>query len=276
MAINSGFDNFIPELWETALLDTLDKQLVLANLVNTDYQGRITAVGDTVRIQKVGSVTVSDYTGSLSWESPSSSQVVLTIDNDKAFSFKVDDLDRVQANVDLLRSYTDRAAYAMADEIDQDIAAEYANAGLSDINLDVGSDDFYDKVVEAGQQLDEANVPRMGRWIVVSPKGYADLLKNENFIHATAGGDQILRTGQMGSISGFTVFMSNNLVNTTASTYAYMYGTRIAITHARQLTGAPEAIRLEDSFDTGIRGRLAWGNKVVQANALGTILADET
>ena len=276
MPINSGFNNFIPELWSTALLDTLDKGLVLAGLVNTDYQGNITGQGDTVHVNKVGSVTVAAYTGSLTWQSPSSSQVTLTIDNDYSFSFKVDDLDRVQANVDLLSQYTSRAAYAIADTIDQDIAAEYANAGLADINLDVGTDDFYVKLVTAAQQLDEANVPRMGRWVAVTPKGYANLLQNSNFIHATTGGDRVLATGEIGTIAGFTVFMSNNLVTTTTSTYQYMYGTRAAITHARQLTAAPEAIRLEDSFDTGVRGRIAWGNKVVQANALGAIVADET
>lgn len=269
-------DDFIPELWAVPLLDTLDKNLVLANLVNTDYQGQIRQVGDTVRIQKPGNITVNTYSGSISWETPTSSTLSLIINTDKYFAFSVDDLDEVQSNVNLLRSYTDRAAFALRDEIDQAIAAEYANAGLTDITLDVGTDDFYDKLVLAGQQLDEANVPRVGRWVVVTPKGYADLLQNSNFIHATVEGDRILRTGEIGTIAGFTVYMSNNLVTTTTNTYKYIYGTNIAITHARQLTGQPEAIRREDEFEIGIRGRLAWGNKTVQPNALGTITADET
>lgn len=269
-------DDFIPELWSTALLDTLDKSLVLANLVNTDYQGNISRVGDTVHIQKPGSISVGTYSGSITYAAPTSTTSTLTISEDQYFAFKVDDLDELQSNVDLLRAYTDRAAYAMADAIDTDIAAEYANAGLTGVSLNVGTDDHYDKLVEAGQQLDEANVPRMGRFYVVSPKGYADLLKNSNFIHATTEGDRILRTGEIGTIAGFTVYMSNNLVNTTTNTYAYLYGTRAAITHARQLTGAPEAIRREDEFEWGIRGRLAWGNLVVQPNALGVMTADET
>lgn len=270
-------DDFIPELWATPLLDTLDKSLVLAGLVNTNYQGLIQNVGDTVRIQKPGAINVGAYTqgSNVTWQAPTSSTQSLVINNDQYFAFSVDDLDALQSNVSLLRAYTDRAAYSLADAIDQDIAAEYTNAGLTDITATLGTDDLYDKFVDAGRQLDEANVPRMGRWVVVTPKGYAQLLKNTNFIHATVEGDRILRTGEIGTIAGFTVFMSNNLVTTTTNVYKYMYGTRDGITHARQLTGGPEAIRREDVFEIGIRGRLAWGNKVVQSTALGTITATE-
>lgn len=277
MAINTEFNDFIPELWSTALLDTLDKSLVLGNLVNRDYQGEIARVGDTVRIQKPGNLSVSAYSGSaITWAAPTSSQVVLTINKDKYFAFTVDDLDEVQSNVSLLRAYTDRAAYAMADQIDQDLAAEYANAGLTDITATLGTHDMYDKLVDAGRQLDEQNVPRTGRWVVVTPKGYADFLKNDSFIHATAAGDRVLRTGEVGSIAGFTVFMSNNLTSTTTNVYKYMYGTRQAITLAAQLVGQPEAVRLEDKFETGIRGRAAYGIKTVESNALGTLTVTES
>lgn len=274
--INSGFANFVPEIWSARLIANLDKSLVLAGLCNTDWQGEITQRGDTVHINKVGSITVSAYTGSITYEDPSSTTLSLAIDNDYAYSFAVDDLDAVQANIRLVDEYMRRAAYAMADQVDGDIAAEYANAGLTDITATLASDDMYVKLVDAAEHLDTANVPRSGRWVVVTPKGYAALLKNSNFIHATVSGDQVLRNGQIGTMAGFTVYQSNNLVTTTTNVYKYMYGTRDAITHARQLTGNPEAVRLESSFKTGVRGRLAWGNKVVQANALGTITATQS
>ena len=58
MAVTS----FIPKLWSARLLAHLDKAHVVANLVNRDYEGEIKAYGDTVKINQIGAITVSDYT----------------------------------------------------------------------------------------------------------------------------------------------------------------------------------------------------------------------
>lgn len=271
-----AIDNYIPEIWSARLLANLDKSLVVANLANTDWQGEISNVGDTVHIQRPAAISTKSYAGSVTYDTPTSTTRSLVINQDDYYAFAVDDLDAVQANVPLVDRYTERAAFGLADTLDSFLASLYADAGLADITLDVGTDDFYDKLVLAGQQLDEANVPSAGRWVLVTPKGHADLRKNDSFIHATASGDQVLRTGQIGEVAGFTVFKSNNVANTTGNYYKYLYGTRDAITYARQLLGTPEAIRREGAFEDAVRGRMAYGAKVVEPNALGTITADQT
>lgn len=267
--------NYIPEIWSARLLANLDKSLVVAGLTNQDWAGEIRNVGDTVHIQRPVDITINTYAGSVTYETPTSTTRALIVDQDQYFAFAVDDLDAIQANINLIDNYTVRAAYGLADAVDTYLAGLYTAAGLADIALDVGTGDFYDALVLAGQQLDEANVPRGGRWVLVTPKGYADLLKNTNFIHATSRGDQVIASGQVGMAAGFTVFMSNNVVNSATTFWKYMYGTRDAITFAQQLLGTPEAIRLEASFKDGVRGRIAYGAKVVEPNALGTITADE-
>lgn len=268
--------NYIPELWSARLLANLDKSLVIANLANTNWEGEIRNVGDTVHIQQPAAITANTYAGTVTYETPTSTQRDLVINQDTYYAFAVDDLDQVQANVNLVDQYTARAAYALADDLDQYLAGLYTDAGLTDITLDVGTDDAYEKIVLAGQQLDEANVPRAEpRWLLVTPKVYADLLQNSNFIHSTAQGDSVLASGRVGTISGFEVFMSNNVVNSATTFYKCMYGTRSAITYARQLLGTPEAIRREGAFEDAVRGRMAYGAKVVQPNALGTITADQ-
>ena len=57
MAINT----FFPTIWEARLLLHLDKSLVYGNLVNRDYEGDIRQAGDTVKINQIADITVSDY-----------------------------------------------------------------------------------------------------------------------------------------------------------------------------------------------------------------------
>ena len=57
MAINT----FFPTIWDARLLAHLDKALVYGNLVNRDYEGNITRAGDTVKINQIADITVSNY-----------------------------------------------------------------------------------------------------------------------------------------------------------------------------------------------------------------------
>ena len=157
-----ALSNFIPELWSTQVLTAFRKSHVFANLVNRNYEGTIANAGDTVKITTPAAITVGAYSGTVSYQTPTSAQQSLLIDQDVYWAFELDDADQAQANVDLMRAYTDEAAYSLAQYVDNDLAGLYTAAGLTSISLDVGTDDHWDKLVLAAQQLDEANVPRQG------------------------------------------------------------------------------------------------------------------
>lgn len=266
--------NFVPELWSAQLITAFRKTHVFNSLVNRNWEGEIRQFGDTVKIQTPGAIAVGAYSGTVSYETPDSTSQALVIDKDRYWAFQVDDLDAVQANVNLMSTYMQEAAYALADDVDGDLASLYANAGAGNINIDLTDSDvdFYSVAVEAGQKLDEGNVPRGQRWMVVDPFGYATILKDAKFVHATAVADQVIRTGEVGQIAGFSVFVSNNLK--TATTKKYMFGTNQAITMAAQLLNT-EAVRRDAAFADGVRGRLVYGRKVVRPAALGTISATQ-
>ena len=266
--------NFIPELWSTQLIVAFRQRHVFRDLVNRNFEGDIRGAGDTVRITTPAAITVGAYSGTVSYETPTSAQQSLLIDKDRYWAFQLDDADMAQANVGLMQAYMNEAAHALAQDVDTDLASLYASAGLTQIELDVGTNDFYDKMVEAGMQLDEENVGREGRWVVMSPKGYADLLQNAFFTHASAAGDQLVRTGALGMVAGFSVYVSNNLDSNEASHKEYLYGTNAAITLAEQVIST-EALRGATAFADQVRGRLVYGRKVVRPGALGVIHADE-
>lgn len=95
---------FFPTIWEARLLAHLDKALVYGNLCNRDYEGNIRNAGDTVKINQIADITVSNYAKgtALTYEDVDGEPTTLTIDQQKYFAFKVDDVDRAQANVNLI------------------------------------------------------------------------------------------------------------------------------------------------------------------------------
>jgi len=271
-----SLQNFIPTIWSARLLANLDKRLVFAQLTNRNYEGEIRQAGDTVKINKLSNLTVSDYTGSITYETPQSTQVTLTVDQQKYVAYKVDDVIAVQANVDLVDAYQARAAYALADAVDQYIASLYTGAGAGTVSLDLTNNpDVYGAFVEARKLLNKKNVPTEGRWVVVSPELEAALLNDPKFVQATDQGDQVRRTGEIGSIAGFTVYVSNNVVEVTDSNTGYVYhkavfGTNDAIAYAQQITKT-EALRDPNSFTDLVRSLLVFGAAVIEPDALGVM-----
>ena len=173
-----AFSNFIPEVWSARLLEHLDKVHVYANLMNRDYEGEIRAFGDTVHINQVGAITISDYTGAdLSTpEELDSTMQDLAIDKAKYFNFQIKDVDNAQSNPKLVDAAMQRASYGMNDVIDQYLASllvSGVDAGniLADDSKAVTptSATAYDYLVDLSVKLDEANVPMPGRWVVVPP-----------------------------------------------------------------------------------------------------------
>jgi len=267
--------NFVPEVWTTQLLIAFRHAHRFGALINRNYEGEIRNAGDTVRINTPQAISVGAYSGTVAYETPTSTQQSLVIDQDVYWGFNLDDVEQVQANVDLMSAYMQEAAYSLADHVDRDLASLYVDQGAGEVTLDLTATtvDFYGAAVEAGMNLDLQNVPSEGRWLVVSPRGYAALLEDEKFTQASNLGDSVVQSGAVGQVAGFTVYRSNNLQLST--TRRYMYGTNSAITFAQQFVNT-EAIRQPTAFSDGVRGRLVYGRRVVRPAALGTIAATET
>lgn len=265
--------NFIPQIWSARLLANLDKKLVYANAVNRDYEGEIKKYGDTVKINQMGDVTVKDYKGG-TIEDPEelkSNQTILTIDQAKYFNFKVDDVDKAQANISLVDKGMVRASYAVQDVIDQYIASFVKDAkikiGSTSKPVDLSVANAYDTLVDLGVELDNKNVPRVGRFIVLPPFYLGLLSKDPRFTKEY----KILENGVVdgATVSGFKIMMSNN-VATGTSNYFIMAGTDMAISFAGQVTEV-EAYRPEKSFSDAMKGLYVFGAKVVQPDCLACL-----
>lgn len=277
--------NFIPTIWSARLLDHLDKRHVYLNLLNRDYEGEIKSLGDTVKINQIGEVTVRDYTKGADIEAPEGvdgTQQILTIDQAKYFNFGVEDVDNAQTNPKLMDKAMERAAYAMNDVVDQ-FAANLLAVNVHADNM-IGTEEVpevptaetaYDLLVDLGTKLSEANVRADGRWAVIPAFYHGLLLKDKRFVgNGTDYNKAILEGGEIGFAAGFTLHASNNVPNTNGTKYKIIAGTDEAGSYAEQLLET-EAYRPEKRFSDAVKGLHVYGAKVLQSKCIAVLTANK-
>lgn len=269
---------FLPQLWSARFLANLHKNLVYGNIANKDYEGEL-AYGTKVRITHIGPITITDYsttTGVAAAEDVTGDGVFLEITEQKAFNFKVEDIVKVQSNAKLVDEAMGEAAYGMADTIDQFIAGHYTGAGLT-IGDDttpqaVTKDTAYDILVDVGVKLDDNNVPKMGRYIVL-PSWYLGMLaKDARFTKEPKVLENGVVDGQI--VSGMQIYSSNNVPNTTATKYKILAGVKRAVAYAGQISKI-EPYRPEKFFADAVKGLFVYGASVIDPNAILCMTANK-
>lgn len=281
-------NNFIPQIWSRMILTELYKTQVYAQpgVVNRDYEGDIQNQGNSVKINAIGSITVSTYTKNTDMSAPEElddAGLTFVITQADSFNFQVDDIDRVQQSPKLMNEAMTKAAYALADKADIYVAGVMA-AGVPTANLigSVGSPktdlgtagNAYDYLVALNVLLDENNVPSTGRFANVPPWFYSLLKKDTRWTHGTALGDQILRTGVVGDVDGLTVVKSNNVPKTSSTTeFRIIAGHAIATTYADQISQV-KAYSPEKRFADAVKGLHVYDAMVVRPTALAMLVAN--
>lgn len=289
---------FIPQLWGARLLEALRKELVFAQagIINRDYQGEFSEAGNTVKLHSIGDPTIFDYTKNIDMptaETLNDAEKTLTITQAKAFNFQVDDVDEAQTMPKVMDGAMGRAAYRLTDIADQYLAAQML-AGASAANA-IGTDALpivapspnggatgaYEQLVDLSVKLNEASVPRNGRFVVVPPWYEGVLRKDDRFIANEAAsfaeGSPLLN-GSIGRAGGFEVLVSNNTPTNAAPAGAANTQTRfrviaghpIATTFADTISKV-EAYRPERRFADAVKGLHVYGAGVTEGNALAVL-----
>ena len=280
--------NFIPEIWSGKLIENFYDATILSAIANTDYEGEIRRMGDTVNIRTTPEITIKTYVKgqTLTVENPDKPKIQLVIDKGEYFACIEDDVDKVQADINLMDTWSKDASERMKIKIDQrvlgaimaDVAAfnEGAAAGRISGNIDLGTtgsaiaitkDNVLNYLVDMGTVLDEANVPESNRFVVI-PAKMAGFIKKSDLKDASLTGDaqSVLRNGRLGMIDRFTIYMSHNLP-VTSGKFDILAGHKMGFTFASQMTEM-ETIRSESTFGNIIRGLQVYGYQTVKPEAL--------
>lgn len=284
-----ALDNFIPQIWAARLLQNLNEAHVFATLANRDYEGEIRDVGDTVKINAIGRVTIGPYTKNsniAAAETLTDAQSTLTINKADYFNFQIDDIDKAQQKPKVMDEAMREAAYGLSRAVDTELAKMHTstpagnkiggdgNTAKLGLVLTAGSA-LYDYLVDLKVKLDENNCPDDGRrWVVVPAWAQGALLKDARFINATDKGNEIRTNGLIGKAAGLNVYMSNNVTDDEQSvkTYRIIAGHPMAVSYAEQISGV-EAYRPELRFASAVKGLHLWGYKVVRPQLIATLYA---
>jgi|GEM_PF-370780 len=269
MAANTYAKAFIPELWDASIMRTLEDNLVLKKICNLAPTKKIQKYGDTIYYSGLADPTVTDYTGSLTYETLQDEQIPLLIDKQKSYAFKVTDIEQAMANVDLKGSQAERAAYMLKDACERDVFQNVINdAGAGTVTDNTcDSATILGDIALAAQKLYEQNVKDNNMWMVIPPwvmikLKLAGVAFSINEGINGKGGMQWTRD------LGFDVFVTNTVYNSaTTPTSECLAGSYQSIGFAEKLMKS-RAIELEDSFATGLSGLLVYGYKVLKPKEL--------
>jgi hypothetical protein len=303
-ANNLSAAGYIPEIWSGKLIEKFYASTVLAAISNTDYEGEIKAHGDKVHIRTKPTITIRPYMadGNLQVERPQGANIILNIDQGQYFNTILDDVMKIQSDINLMSMWSDDAAEQMKIVIDRAVLlailgqAAAQNQGVtagaitSSINLGktgaplslvptaptTGQVDVLSAILRLGQALDEQNIPETGRWVVI-PTWMATLVKRSDLRQAYLSGDavSILRNGRLGMIDRFTLYTSNLLPMgviagppaLAAGEFAVYAGHSHGLTFASQMTNM-ETLRSEMTFGQLMRGLQVYGFKVIDGTAI--------
>ena len=292
---STGTSKWTPAVWSGTMVEKFYEATVCADIANTDYEGDISGMGDTVYIRTTPDIVITPYTigQKLTYQLPESANTTLVIDQALSFSFAIDNIDKFQSDLDLLSDWTEDAGRQMAIAVDTDcLSYATANAGQSgatagaisgDINLGVTvtprtltAANVIDWIVDLSIVLDEDNVPDDFRYLVV-PAKVLGLIKRSDLKDASLAGDatSISRNGLVGMIDRFTLFHSNLLPAGVAGGLAagetsVLFGHRSGMTFAGQIQDDKLVHMLNpESHGELIRGLTVYGREVIKPESVG-------
>lgn len=216
-AHGSFYDNSIsalkPEWWANESLAVLEENLVIAGLVNRDYNNAFQAAGDTVHVNKPGTFAVNHKVkgSTTTVQDANATDTTVKLNQHLEVTILLDDREVQQSLPDLRQYFLVPQMRAMYEGVDAIVAGEAFNfylnvAGTPGLAL------TDDALINLGKVFDDNNNPAEGRNLVVGSAGKADLLRIDRFIDADKTGERSrLIQGQIGTVMGFNTYMSQAL-----------------------------------------------------------------
>lgn len=173
----------------------------------------------TIKVYKVTTGSMNDYdrkgTGSGvsgsrygKVESLDATTEEFTLTKDRSFTFAIDKLDtdetgqQVQAASALARQQRE----VVIPEVDKYVYGVMCeDAGTKPDAVTLTSENIYDEIIKANNELDNAEVPETGRYLVVTPDVYVLMKKSKDIVMETDISNELRIKGVIAMIDGLSV-----------------------------------------------------------------------
>ncbi len=279
-SVNQDYQAFQREVWSQKLNSGLNKNCVMLQCVNRDYQADADQGASQINIITPLEVTTGKYTGSIaSYGAADSDKRTLKLDQSVYFGFSVPDINQAQTNINILDTIVNKAKNAVEAAIDTYLFGLSADAAASNVLGDettpreLTSATIYAQFVALAKLLKSSGAITSEKkgWVVIHPDVEELLLLCDEFTNVANLGNNTVSGGSIGKIAGLEVFVSNN-VGKNADGYTILAGTKDAITYASQIKKI-ETIRAQSSFSSIVRGLYTFGGLTLNPSALAVIKA---
>ena len=265
-----AIDNFIPEIWSASVETEYQAGQIVIPTVTGKYDGEIRK-GNQVNITGAVTPSIRDYasTRSIEAEDLDDKGQTLLIDQEKAWSILVDDIDEAQAAGDL-GVWAGAAGRGL-----QEVAEAFMINRLLTQSFQVNVTGSAPRTVNSystakaealtiRKTLNDNKVPVDGRFLLVN-SAFGSLLVDGLSDAALAGGSNELRNGQIARVWGFTVLESPHFTEQTKPIAIGYHTSSAAFAGQIQKT---ESLRHQTKFADIVRGLHVYGGKVIRREAV--------
>lgn len=258
-----AIDNFIPEIWSAGVQQSFFANQLIIPTLNTQFSGEARK-GNTVHIINATTPTIVDYATAgrtIDAEALADTEVQLLIDQERAFSVNIDDVDAVQA-AGSFDAWVGSAGKALAEDAEEYVIAQLlAGATSAQESTPVAVDTFAEAkaaLQKIRTMMAKAKVPTADRFVAVNP-AFADLLVGGLSDVALAGGSNELRNGQVARLFGMDVIETPAFAEATKAVAVGYHANAAAF--VSQIDKV-ESLRNPSKFADIVRGLNVYGAKV--------------
>lgn len=219
-------DALIPEIWAMEALTQLEEKMMIAGLVNRDFEDEVKSFGDVVNTRRPGEF--------LSGRKVDGDEVVpqdakltnvrVPLDQHCIAPFVIYDGEESKSMQELINIHLVPAARSLARQVDRGLLGmvhkywktpDQRAGRLGNLN----SSNAKDYILEAREILNVNKVDEEGRHLILSPSSETAVLKTDMFIAANQRGDggTALENARLGRVLGFDTYLGVNTPYITAA-----------------------------------------------------------
>lgn len=207
-----------------AAIMQLDNNLVMGNQVFRGYEEEFSKnvngyeVGNTISVRRPMDFTVRDGR-TMNVQTVTEGKFPLTVDKEKGIDFEFSSTDLTLNIKDLSERVIKPAMIQLANQIDKDLMAEYANVSqwVGTPGQTINSNQDFSKGPE---RLDEMAINQDGRCAVLAPTDHWGLVGAQTSLLNDALVGSAYKKGSLGEIGGVDTFMSQNVPTHTVGSHA--------------------------------------------------------
>lgn len=282
--------NFIPTVWAAGMIREEKKAYRFVQDCERKYEGQLKKQGDKVIVPALMTPDVKTVPlppkGSdrlMKIEDPTSLSdrgIEIMADKMTYFNFAVSDIDRVQANQELMAEAQHQEALKIAnahDKLVADLAASDDAVKMFDVPKKVvggtaGSDEINVLYLLdlAAQMLYENDVPDSETIIATIPPKFHTMIK-QRYIELDTDNSDMMKNGVIGKYGNIIIRLSNNVNNggsESAPQHNIMIRTKDAIAFVEQLNDI-EAYRPQNLIGAdAVKGASVYGTKIIRPKKL--------